>query len=421
MRIWLVTIGEPVPVGAGRHDRLLRTGYLATVLATRGHEVTWWTSTFNHFKKEHLYAASTTVTLSPNLRVRLLKARGYRHNTSVFRLLDHLTLARSLEREIGTEPVPDVILASLPTVEMALVCVKYGRTRGVPVVVDMRDMWPDLFVAHAPPSLRPAVRLALAPLFRQARLACAEATALTGITDEFLAWGLRHGRRSRSPLDRVFPFGYITEQPEAEALRAAGTFWDAHGVGIDGRLAACFIGTMSASLDLEDIVRAAAILDRERCNVRFILCGVGDRFVAHKRMAAGLSNVLFTGWVDYPRIYSLMRRAHVGLDPLPLRFDFLATINNKAIEYLSAGLPVVSSPDSGVLASLLSEHRCGLSYPHGDSEALAGILRDLAGQRDRLNRMGEDARRLFDASFRGDRVYADFAGYLEDIVRRSAA
>ena len=56
----------------------------------------------------------------------------------------------------------------------------------------------------------------------------------------------------------------------------------------------------------------------------------------------------FPGWVDAAKIFVLMRRSAVGLDPLPDRYDFLATINNKAIEYMSAGLPVISSPDRGV-------------------------------------------------------------------------
>jgi hypothetical protein len=34
----------------------------------------------------------------------------------------------------------------------------------------------------------------------------------------------------------------------------------------------------------------------------------------------------------------------VGLDPMPDRYDLVVHINNQAIEYLSGGLPIVSSP-----------------------------------------------------------------------------
>ena len=102
-----------------------------------------------------------------------------------------------------------------------------------------------------------------------------------------------------------------------------------------------------------------------------MLCGAGDRFEHYRALAAGLPNVLLPGWVDAAAIHVLMRRSACGLDPLSDRYDFLATINNKAIEYFSAGLPVISSPRRGTLAELLAAEECGLSYDLGDAAGLA--------------------------------------------------
>ena len=111
-----MTIGEPVPVGDGVRDRPHRTGSLARVLAGAGHQVIWWTSTFNHFKKQHLFQGSATLALAENFRVRLLKGRGYKRNLTLSRFLDHRDVARLFAREIESEPVPDIIVSSLPTV-----------------------------------------------------------------------------------------------------------------------------------------------------------------------------------------------------------------------------------------------------------------------------------------------------------------
>ena len=75
MKIWLLTIGEPVPLGAGVRDRLHRTGAFARYLVSRGHEVTWWTSAFDHFRKQHLAAEDTFLTEPDGLGIRLLRAR----------------------------------------------------------------------------------------------------------------------------------------------------------------------------------------------------------------------------------------------------------------------------------------------------------------------------------------------------------
>ena len=50
MRAWLITIGEPLPSDPGP-PRLLRAGILASMMQTRGVEVTWWTSAFDHQRK----------------------------------------------------------------------------------------------------------------------------------------------------------------------------------------------------------------------------------------------------------------------------------------------------------------------------------------------------------------------------------
>ena len=50
MRAWLLTVGEPLPCD-GPNERLHRTGLLAEALHSRGHEVLWWSSTFDHARK----------------------------------------------------------------------------------------------------------------------------------------------------------------------------------------------------------------------------------------------------------------------------------------------------------------------------------------------------------------------------------
>ena len=249
MRVWLVTIGEPVPVQEGARDRLHRTGYFAHFLADHGHEVTWWTSTFDHFRKKHLFGEDVTIELGPNLRVRLLKGCGYRNNLSLARMRDHRQIAKKFASEAIAAPRPDILVAALPTIELSLESVLFGKREGVPVVLDMRDMWPDIFADSVPAAARPLARLALGPLFSQARAACAGATAITGITEAFVEWGLAHGGRKRSGFDKAFPMGYTVVPPPSEAIAKAETYWDSFGITEEGDdFVACFIGNVGPAV-----------------------------------------------------------------------------------------------------------------------------------------------------------------------------
>jgi glycosyltransferase involved in cell wall biosynthesis len=416
MKIWLVKIGEPVPISTDAVDRVHRTGYLAQFLAARKHQVVWWTTTFDHYRKKHI-SEEKTVPLGANLAIRLLRGRGYAKNVGIERLIDHALIARKFRHAIAREPKPDIIVTALPTVDLCLASLEYGRLRNVPVVLDMRDMWPDIFMDAVPGPLRSLARPLMVPFFRQARYACAHATAITGITEAFVEWGLRRGGRARSPLDRAFPFAYPATIPCPEALHDAARFWDAHGVhaGSD-RLVVSFVGNLGRQFDAAHFLEAARTLTGSGRPVQFVVCGAGERLAEYRKAAATVPGMLFPGWIDAAKIHVLLQRSHVGIDPLPDRYDYLASINNKAVEYLSSGLPVVSSPRHGVLCELLEREGCGLSYATCDAAGLASVLTALYDQRERLSQMSIRAREVIALQFAAEKVCGDMAAHFEHIA-----
>lgn len=417
MRIWLLTIGEPVPISERGEDRLLRTGYFANLLANYGHDVVWWTSTFDHFRKQHLFSRDKSILLRNGLRINLLHGRGYFRNLSPSRLLDHRQIASRFSKFVRKQSPPDIIVSALPTIELSLAAVIYGKKHHVPVVLDMRDMWPDIFLDSVPDLLRPIARIMVRPLLRSARKACSEATAITGITDAFVEWGIRRGDRKRSSLDVAFPMGYISRDPQLHLINKAEQYWDKIGLSNESStFAICYIGTVARWADIATVLNTARRLRNTSREFIFFVCGTGDRLEYYKNLASSDPNVIFTGWVDAAQIYVLMRRAKIGLDPLPDRYDFLATINNKAIEYLSAGLPVLSSPNRGVLSDFLKKYRCGMSYPHGNSEALEGLIMKLYENRKERQSMSQTASLVFNKMFTAEKVYYEMMEHLITIA-----
>src|SRR4030067_2188159 len=168
MRVWLIPSGEPLPTD-GSNERLFRTGVLAGFLVRRGHEVLWWTSAYDHMRKSHRVAEDTFVSLAENYRMAMLHSCGYRRNISLARLADHRGLARRFSALAPREPAPDVTLSSMPTIELSREAVRYARSRRIPVGLDIRDLWPDIFVDSVPVWGGLPARLLLSPLFRDLR------------------------------------------------------------------------------------------------------------------------------------------------------------------------------------------------------------------------------------------------------------
>lgn len=422
MRIWLITVGEPLPTD-GNDRRLLRTGMLAEQLVRHGHTVTWWTSAFDHTHKTYRSPQDSWQQVGPSFRIRLLRSCGYRANVSLRRLLDHRNLAIKFASEARRETIPDLILCSLPTLELCEQAVAFGRYVARPIVIDVRDLWPNVFLDLAPSLLRPLMNAALWPLWEMAGRACAGATAIIGLTDRYVEWGVRLAGRRRRPHDRVFPMAYTASQPAPEEIAAAREYWQRLGIGTEpDQLVGCFFGSVSRHSEIPTIIDAARILAAQGRNVKFAICGVGEKLDTYRRYGADCPQVLFPGWVDAAKIWTLMRISHVGLCPFVSSSNYVNNIPNKPIEYLSAGLPVLSSLQ-GVLADMLQQHECGLTYANRNVRGLAEAVASLMDRPDALRRMAENARRLYQQQFVAQTVYRQMAEYLVDLAggRNAAA
>lgn len=417
MRIWLVTVGEPLPTD-GSNERLLRAGILASFLVRKRHEVLWWTSAFDHVRKTHRAVENTFVSLAGNYRIAMLHSCGYRRSISLARLSDHRGLARKFMELAPSEPAPDVILCSMPTIELSREAVRYAKDRGIPIVLDIRDLWPDVILDIAPPWARWPAQLFLSSLFRDLREACAGATAIIGITDPIVEWGVRYAGRPKTGLDRDFPLGYVEQIPHPGEMEKAQRFWDDLGIGTDPEeFLVCFFGTIGRQFDLDTVIMAARRLEGGPRRFRFVLCGSGDMLPHYRKRAKDITSVVFPGWVGAAEIRTLMRFARAGLAPYRNSLDFRLSLPNKSIEYLSAGLPLVSSL-TGELERVLDEHGCGVTYKEGDAESLATTLVELYDHRARLETMAANAMTLYQGRFTAESIYNELCVYLEDLASR---
>jgi glycosyltransferase involved in cell wall biosynthesis len=416
MRIWLLTVGEPLP-GLEDDQRILRTGMLARALVDAGQEVVWWTSAFDHSRKRHRFERDETIQADERLQLKLLHSIGYRRNISFARVFNHQGLARKFKAFAAGEAPPALILSSLPLIELSFEAVQYGRSRGIPVVLDVRDLWPDIILDLFPGKARWLGRVLLQGMFRKTAAAFSGCTSVVGVSDRYLEWGLAKAGRARRPQDAVFPLGY--QKPAIGEKRMAVAEASLRTLGVDADKVICwFIGIFGRSYDLGTVIEAARELSRRGVReVSFVLSGDGDYREKWQSQTAGLENVVFTGWLDAPQIAYLLSVTSVGLAAYTKGAP--QGLPNKIFEYLSAGLPVLSSL-SGETEALLARQACGLTYRAGDPDSFMEALLPLLDDRGRRETMGRNAEALFTSTFSAEKVYSRMAGFLIDLAARQA-
>lgn len=414
MLVWIIQDGEPLP-GIDLGTRDWRCGILSKTLVAQGHQVLWWASTFDHVEKKHRFDQPRTVEMMPGLKIRLLHGPGYEQNKSLERLWHHRVLARSFAREAVDASQPDVVFSSLPTPELAEQAVAYGQRTGVPVLVDVRDLWPDHYLMLVPMPLQGLLRLALFAEFRQVRWLLKNATGITAISKTFLNWGLNYAGRPQRKLDGIFPMSYPSVSlPEAQIVAKKQELSSRYGITPNG-LTITFVGSINSIFDFRTVIEAACSFERAENNVRFVFVGDGTNYSPVRAQAQGLGNVILTGRLDQLSVAAMLRLASVGLAPYAEGQSISGSLPNKAFEYMSVGLPVLSS-HQGDLEKLIYDEDIGLQYQSQNASSLVEKINWLMDHPEERVAMGQRARKLFEERFQADIIYPSLVAHLEQVA-----
>lgn len=411
MNIWLLQIGEPLPLEPG--VRKMRTAMLADHLVGRGHGVRWWVSAFEHQRKVMLFKNDQEISLSPRLKLEVLHGCGYSSNFSPARYLDHRLVARKFRKRGSRLQPPDVIVTSMPCHHLAFEAVRYARSRNIPVLVDIRDLWPDIFLEKIHnSSSRKLGRLTLYLEFKRLRSLLREADGITAVSKGYLQWALEKAERGGGEWDRVFLLGY--KPPQKTSIIPKSPKLSEWLQGQEGKKLLLFIGTFGFSYELSAVVQAAHRLQSSgREDVCFILAGTGEQEEMIRRESAGLPNLLLPGWLDAEEIAVLLRLGYLGL--MPYTKIAPQSLPNKPFEYLSTGIPLVSSL-KGEMAELISDHGLGLNYQPGDQESLYRAIEFLLNNQELRDQMSAKALAFFQENGDADRIYAEYARHVERLV-----
>ena len=280
----------------------------------------------------------------------------------------------------------DVTLASSGPITTAFPAMIARALRGIPMVLEVRDLWPDVLVEMG--LLRSRFSRWLA---RTVVKVCYRFSShIVVLSPGMKEWVLRdYGALPVSVVTNAADIELFDAPPKSSADLPA---WSA-----ESHLA-LFTGTMGAANSCEQLVQGAAELhERGRRDIGIVLIGDGSERNRLEADAAerGLGNVRFIDPMPKENLVAWMRRARVlllVLKPIPV-FD--TSSPNKLFDALASGRPILQTTQ-GWIKDLLAEEGCGLTVRPFDAAAFADALEQLCDDDDLHGRMAAAARATAD-------------------------
>lgn len=411
MRTLIVTHYFPPEIGAPQ----ARLSEMARSWAAEGDDVTVLTGMPNH----------PTGVIPPRYRRRLLMTENvdsYRvvrtwlyatpNEGIIKKTLGHVSFMLSSVllglRKVGR---PDVVVVSSPTFFSIWAGWVIAKIRGARFVVEIRDLWPAIFVELGVLTNRHVIRMLEIAELTAYRWADAVIVVSEGFRENLIERGVPSSKvntiRNGVDLERFDPTGVTVDERDAARGRL--------GADADDTLV-LYIGAHGISHGLSSVADAAVEFQHKDATVRFAFVGDGAAKAELERHVSELQldNVTMLPGVPREEVPVLLAAADICLVPLRDVALFTTFIPSKIFEYLAAEKAVIGAV-RGESAEILREAHAVVVEPESPGELADAIrtLADDAGTRDEMGRLG---RAYVEAEFDRNRLARRYRAILASLV-----
>ncbi len=305
-------------------------------------------------------------------------------------------------------PRADVVIATSPQFFAGWAGVPVSRAHGAPLVLEIRDIWPDSITAVG--ALKEGrVVSALEGLER----------ALYDAADHIVAVGEGYRQnmiRKGVPAAKIdvvtngVDADLFTPRPADGALRERLGF-------APHTFVVAFAGTIGMASGLEVALGAARRLKEQgRDDVAFLLIGDGAvrAELEEQARAQGLDNVVFTGLVARAELPDYLASSDACLVHFRKQALFSTILPSKFFEDAAMEKPILLGFE-GEARALLTEADCGLAFEPGNDAELAAAVLTLAADRAECARLGASGRRYVLEHFDRRTLARDYLEILERV------
>jgi len=309
-----------------------------------------------------------------------------------------------------TIPRPDVIIATSPQLLVGLSGWWLAFARQIPLVFEVRDLWPESLIAVGAGDQDSLLYHALAAVARFLYQRADRIVVVSPAFKEHLMqrWNVPPGKiavvENGVETDTFAPFAVVAENVRQQ-------------LGAEGKFLTSYIGTLGNAHGLETLLDAAAQLRQQNPNVLFLLVGEGAEKERIKTLgqSRGLTNVRFLDQQPREKIPAIILASDACLVLLKKTDVFKTVIPTKMLEFMSCERPVILGVD-GQARQIVEAAGAGIAIEPENAEALVRAINQLAANRHLGIELGRRGREHVLRYFSRDRTAEKYVQILEDLI-----
>ncbi len=315
-------------------------------------------------------------------------------------------------------PKPDVVIATSPQIFCGYAGVWYKRLRRVPLVMEIRDIWPESMFAVG--ARVPKIGIWGLELIEKAMYRKCDrlVTVGQGYYDRLVEKGVPKEKMS-IVMNGTDLAVYSPREKNAELLKK---------YGLDGKFVVSYIGTVGMACGLEVVLDAAEIISRVEVEkgrvfrsegvreVVFVVVGDGAQRAQLEEDAKkrGLANVVFTGRQPKSSMPDWVSSSDASLVHLKASELFTTVMPSKIFESAGCKRPIIMGVD-GYAKKLVMDAGAGLDMKPESAESLVECVKKLVEDSELCKRLGENAYNNIAKVHNRDQQSSDYLGVLEEV------
>src|SRR3984885_4885031 len=279
---------------------------------------------------------------------------------------------------------PDVLIATSPQLLVGLSGWWLARTKRVPFVFEVRDLWPESLAAVGMGNPDSMLNRSLSSVAGFLYERSEHIVVVTPAFQEHLIQKWRVPPGKISVVENGVESDLFSPKMNDADLRRE--------LGAEGKFVVGYIGTMGMAHGLETLGQAATELQRTAPDVLFLMVGEGsdkERLINRAR-AQGLTNMRFVGQQPSERVPEFISVSDACLVLLKKAELFKTVVPTKMLEFMSCARPIILGVD-GQARKIMDQAGAGVYVEPENAGALVQVIAQLAANpalRETLGRNG---------------------------------